>query len=102
MNDVNSLVELMEQGDLASLVLDNAVFRKVADELNRDYGKAFKGDDMEAALKARDEARALESLLTKLTRVQSKGQRAAEQLQELRDRKEAGLPIDATALNGVA
>ena len=92
----------MEQGDFATVVLENPVFRKVADEVNRDYGKAFKGDDMEAALKARDEARALESLLTRLHRVQTKGRQAAKDLEELRERRETGLPTEAHMINGIA
>ncbi len=102
MRSASELSDLMEQGDLATVVLENPVFRKVAEELNRDYGKAFKGDDMEAALKARDEARALESLLTKLKKVQDKGVQAANELQQQRDRRELGLPNDATMVNGIA
>ena len=102
MRSASELSDLMEQGDMATVVLENPVFRKVAEELNRDYGKAFKGDDMEAALKARDEARALERLLTKLKKVQDKGAQAARDLQDQRDRRELGLPNDATMVNGIA
>ena len=92
----------MGEGEDAEAVLLNPVFKKVAEDYNKELLKAFKGDDLEAAMVAREEARVLERILTRLVSIQGKGERAAAALEELKQRKKKGLPIDANALGGIA
>lgn len=72
----------VQKGRQAASVLENPAFREVCEGVNEGLRKAFLGDDDEAALKARFEAKALESVITKLTRMQERGAYLAKKARE--------------------
>ena len=67
------MVDPKQMGRLAGQVLENDAFRHVCETVQTDLRKKFLGDDDDAALEARREAKALETVLTKLDRLQERG-----------------------------
>ena len=96
------LLQQIETGRLAQDVLDNPVFKSVAEQIREDFNRAFRGDDEDEALKVRREARAFEKILTKLAMLKDKGDAADSSLRELKRRERAGEPTDLNSMHGIA
>ncbi|MGI9490495.1 MAG: hypothetical protein ACR2RF_32300 [Geminicoccaceae bacterium] len=92
----------VQDGQEAEAVLQNPVFKQVAEELQKRFATDFKGDDEVKALEARREVRVFEALLGKILRIQERGVKAAASLEELKQRDKEGLPTDANSLGGIA
>ena len=102
MPDETLLLKQLTEGEAAKAVLENPVFRRVAEDLRKECFKAFKGSDDDKAMEARREIRVFETFLTKFIVTQRKGEEAAKVLETLKERNKEGKRIDANALGGIA
>ena len=82
------MVDAKQLGRMAGQVLDNDAFRHVCGEVQTDMRKAFMGDDDAKAMEARREAKALEAILSKLTRLRERGSVIEKQEKEARNKRD--------------
>jgi len=99
---MTDLQKQLEDGQRANEVLENPVFKAMAEEIRSDFARAFKGDDEDKALEARREIRVFEAFLTKLVRKNQKGLEAAKKLDKLNQRKHEGLSTNINDVQGIA
>lgn len=97
MNNLNEwqLRKVMEEGRKITEIVEDPLFVSCLEAVNKEFHRAFLGDDEEAARLARHDRRGLERFLGKLKSVQDRGQKAAKKLEEIKEiRQEGGEPAD--------
>ena len=102
MTDVTKLQQKVERGQQAEEILRNPAWIAAAEEVSKQLSKDFKSDDMDKAMQARNDARAVEKFLTKLVNWQSQGQRAFKEINDLQRRKAEGKSMDFNDIQGIA
>ena len=96
------LQKIVEDGQHAEAVLENPLFKRLAEEMRKDCFDKFKGGDETAALEARREIRVFEDFLTKFAVAHKRGMDAANKQRDLAQRQSDGLPIDINNVQGIA
>ena len=99
--DEDALQRHIKDGQEASAVLENRIFKAQARAQTKEYHAAFKGEDLDKALEARRKAQVFESFLTKLVIIQRRGEKAGKDLKKLRSRKREGLSIVVNDMQGI-
>ncbi len=102
MTNVAKLQEKIERGQQAEEILRNPAWIAAGEEISRQFQATFKGDDLDAAMAARQDARSFEAFLSKFIRWQKEGQSAYKQVQELKNREAEGLSMDFNDIQGIA
>ncbi len=102
MTEIGFLQRQADRGQQADNLLENPVFKEVAEKIREDFAKAFKGDDEDKALEARRQIRVFETLLTEITAVRGQGVVAMQKLREIQRRKKEGLSTDINDMKGIA
>ena len=87
--DDRKLRQRIEDGIRAKAVLENEIFKKVAEEYRQELFEAFKDGTDEEALDRRREALVLGRLLYKVAQFAKRGDEAQKDLEVLRAKKEA-------------
>lgn len=87
--DEGKLRQRAEDGIKAKAVIENEVFRAVAEDYQKDLLKAFKGtDDIEVALEARRKVLVFEEILARLLTIAQQGDHAQGELAQMVARQE--------------
>ena len=102
MTDVTKLQAKVERGQQAEEILRNPAWIAAGEEISRQFQATFKGDDLDAAMAARQDARSFEAFLSKFVRWQKEGQAAYKQIRALQEREKEGLSMDLNDIQGIA
>ena len=96
----------VEDGRQATIVLENVIFRRVAEQIRTELYEAFKGEDDEKALDARTKKKVFEELLNTFLRIQVRGKRATDSLKAMESERElerqGEKPKDFNEIQGIA
>ncbi len=101
MTDVTLLQKKVERGQQAEAILRNEAWIAAAEQASKQLSEGFKSDDLDKAMEARNDYRALGRLLSKFKQWQSEGQSAYNQIESLKKRQQDVESMDFNDVQGI-